>query len=84
MTYGTENGIALRAALVELNGEFQSKDWEDHCAAKFKHVWFTDCQSLYDDLKDPVAQGCEDKRLEIDLGALREHLWFTWLGHHSG
>ena len=27
-------------------------------------------------MKTPVAQGCEDKRLEIDLEGLRENLWF--------
>ena len=29
-----------------------------------------------DYLKNPVPQGCEDKRLEIDLEALRDSLWF--------
>ena len=40
-----------------------------------KHVWFTDCQSLSDYLKNPVPAACEDKRLEIDLEGLREYLW---------
>ena len=38
-------------------------------AAQYRHVWFTDCQSLHDYLKNPVPQGTEDKRLEIDLEA---------------
>ena len=35
----------------------------------------TDCQSLHVYLINPVAQGSEDKRLEIDLESLRECLW---------
>ena len=35
----------------------------------------TDCRSLHDYLVNPVAQGSEDKRLEIDLENLRENLW---------
>ena len=38
-------------------------------------MWFTDCESLESYLKNPVAAGCEDKRLEIDLESLRECLW---------
>ena len=37
----------------------------------------TDCQSLHDYLKNPVAAGSEDKILEIDLESLRESLWMT-------
>ena len=45
-------------------------------AEALKQVWFTDCESLESYLKNPVAAGTEDKRLEIDLEALREYLWF--------
>ena len=38
-------------------------------------VWLTDCQSLHDYIVNPIAAGCEDKRLEIDLEGLRESLW---------
>ena len=40
------------------------------------HLWLTDCQSLHDYVNNPCAAGCEDKRLEIDLEALRDSLWF--------
>ena len=76
MGYGTEVGAHLRAVLTQLDGKFKYKDWEEHCASLHRHVWFTDCQSLHDYLKNPVPQGCEDKRLEIDLEALRDSLWF--------
>ena len=35
----------------------------------------TDGQSLHDSLVNPVAQGSEDKRLEVDLESLRGSLW---------
>ena len=78
MTYGTEAGTHLRAAIGRMRGFFEvGGDWESKCSKVMKHMWFTDCQSLYDYLANPVATGTEDKRLEIDLDALRENLWFT-------
>ena len=35
----------------------------------------TDCQSLHEYVVNPAPQGCEDKRLEIDLEGLREYVW---------
>ena len=81
MSYGVEVGAHLRAVLTQLDGKLTDKDWEDKCAECFRHVWFTDCQSLYDYLKNLVPQGCEDKRLEIDLEALRDSLWFDAEGN---
>jgi len=75
MTYGTETGVYIRAVFTEVHGKFEFRNWESACAKCMKHVWFTDCQSLHDYLVNPVAAGCEDKRLEIDLEGLREYLW---------
>ena len=78
MTYGTEAGTHLRAAIARMRGLFDGHgDWESNCSKVMRHMWYTDCQSLYDYLVNPVAAGTEDKRLEIDLDALRENLWFT-------
>ena len=77
MTYGTEAGVHIRAALSQMKGKFNRKDWENSCAQTMKHVWFTDCQSLYDYLINPITAGSADKRLEIDLENLREDLWFN-------
>ena len=81
MSYGVENGAYLRAVLTQLDGKFEYDDWEERCAEQYKHVWMTDCQSLHDYLRNPVSQGCEDKRLEIDLEALRDSLWFDHDGN---
>ena len=74
MSYANEVGVHLRAALCELRGTFTYKDWEEETAKQMRQVLFTDCESLHSYLMNPVAQGCEDKRLEIDLEALREYL----------
>jgi len=76
-TYGTETTTHMRAAIASMTGKFDQKDWETQSALTKRHVWFTDCQSLHDYLVNPVAAGCEDKRLEIDLEAMRENLWFN-------
>ena len=73
----TEHTTKLRASLTQLKGKFIRKDWQESCAQTIRHVWFTDCQSLHDYLCNPIAAGCEDKRLEIDLEGLREELWFN-------
>ena len=68
-----EAGVALRALIAEIRGMRKRHDssWEESCAEAIRHVWMTDCQSLHDYVVNPVAAGCEDKRLEIDLEGLR-------------
>ena len=38
-------------------------------------VWFTDCRSVYDSLCKSVLAKTTDKRLGIELSALRQNLW---------
>ena len=61
--------------ITDLKGKFTKDNWEAVCAKEMKNIWMTDCRSLHDYLVNPVAQGSEDKRLEIDLENLRENLW---------
>ena len=89
MIYAKEASDGIRALITDLRGKFpkqrgdpsrvaqceEKSDWEAVCADEVKNVWMTDCQSLHDYLVNPVAQGSEDKRLEIDLESLRECLW---------
>ena len=57
-----------------MHGQLDPKSWETQSAAFIKHVWFTDCRSVYDTLQKPVAKTV-DKRLGIELAALRQFLW---------
>ena len=75
MIYAKEAADSLRGIITDLRGKSAHKDWESICPKEIPSVWLTDCQSLHDYLVNPVAQGSEDKRLEIDLESLRECLW---------
>ena len=39
------------------------------------HVWLTDCDSLYEHLINPKMASIQNKRLAIDLQALRQDIW---------
>ena len=40
-----------------------------------KHTWLTDCCSLRDHLLNPTFARCSDKRLSIDMAAMRQLIW---------
>ena len=71
MIYATEASDLIRAVTTNLRGKHQKGQRESTCANEINSVWVMDCQSLRDYSVDPVAQGSEDKRFEIDL----ESLW---------
>ena len=75
MTYGVEFGSFLRATITEIDRGITLSRWESDAAHAIKHLWLTDCNSLYTYLNNPSTNGSEDKRLEIDLESLREPLW---------
>ena len=39
------------------------------------HIWLTDCDSLYEHLMSSKFNSIENKRLAIDLMALRQQVW---------
>ena len=39
------------------------------------HVWLTDCDSLYEHLVSPRFTLVDNKRLAVDLKALRQYVW---------
>ena len=42
-----------------------------------RNVWMIDGNSLNDHLRNPTFTKCSDKRLSIDLAALRQMVWLT-------
>ena len=42
-----------------------------------RNVWMIDCNSLNDHLRNATFTKCSDKRLSIDLAALRQMIWLT-------
>ena len=74
---GVEESMRLRAALADAHGVFLRTDWEYHTARFMRNVWMIDCNSLNDHLRNPTFTKCSDKRLSIDLAALRQMVWLT-------
>ena len=75
MIRGTECGSRLRAALVDMHGKLDLRHWERSATKHMGHVWMTDCDSLYEHLVSPKLNTIENKRLGIDLKALRQQIW---------
>ena len=74
---GVEESMRLRAAWADAHGVFLRTDWEYHTARFMRNVWMIDCNSLNDHLRNPTFTTCSDKRLSIDLAALRQMVWLT-------
>ena len=75
MIKGTESGARIRAAVVDMKGELDFRNWEETAARAMGHVWLTDCDSLYEHLMSPRLNSIDNKRLAIDLMALRQQIW---------
>ena len=75
MLTGTEHGARIRAGIVDCRGKLDMKNWEVSAAANMSHIWFTDCDSLYEHLVSPSNKQVANKRLAIDLKSLRQRIW---------
>ncbi len=75
MIKGTETGARIRAAVVDMKGPLDLRNWEESSAQAMGHVWLTDCESLYQHLMSHRLNTIENKRLAIDLMALRQQIW---------
>ena len=71
-----ESGDKIRALLCELFGKTTIKgDWHLECQKAMKHMYYSDCRSLTDHLQSEVPRKIQDKRLGIELAALRQGIW---------
>ena len=75
MINGTEAGCRIRAAIVDMKGELDFRHWEDSASRAMGHIWMTDCDSLFEHLMSPRLNAIQNKRLAIDLMALRQQIW---------
>ena len=75
MIRGTEAGAKIRAAVVDMKGQLNMADWEGSSANVMGHVWMTDCDSLYEHLISTKHNSVDNKRLNVDLMALRQLVW---------
>ena len=71
-----ESGDRIRAALAEIYGFGSSgTDWENRARTKVPHICLTDCRSLADHLNTEAPTRVQDKRLQIELSALRQSIF---------
>ena len=77
--YTLRNGIdraeRLRGVITDLYEPLNLKHWEAQAGAFMKHIWFTDCKSVYDACKASKVGKMEDKRLSIEFAGFRQDLW---------
>ena len=70
-----EHGLRTRATMVDMKGQLNIRQWEETASAALGHVWFTDCESLFTHLILPSTKQLDNKRLAIELSALKQLIW---------
>ena len=71
-----EHGDRLRCLICELTGRLDDfKNWHEETQRRMAHVYYTDCRSLSDHVLAEVPRKVQDKRLGIELAALRQGVW---------
>ena len=70
-----EHGLRTRAAIVDMRGQLNIGQWEETASAAMGHIWFTHCESLFAHWISPNTKQVENKRLAIDLSALKQLIW---------
>ena len=70
-----QHGLRTRAAIVDVRGQLNIRQWEETASAAMGHVWFTDCESLLAHLISPNTKHVDNRRLAIDLSALKQLTW---------
>ena len=71
-----EAGDRVRALLAELYGYGTTRpDWHDASRRAIPHVMLSDCRSLVANLNTEVPSRVQDKRLQIELDAIRRSIF---------
>ena len=72
---GIERGLKLRAVIADAKGHLDMRDWERSSCNAMRHLWMTDCKSLEEHLTKESMSKVDDKRLSIELSAMRQLVW---------
>ena len=75
LSNAVEQGLRTRAAIFDMRGQLNIRQWEETASAAMGHVWLTDCESLFAHLVSPNTRQVDNKRLTIDLSALKQLMW---------
>jgi Reverse transcriptase (RNA-dependent DNA polymerase) len=77
LTAGVEEAIRIRAALADAHGKLNITKWEQSGAEFMQNVWLVDANSLAEHLQNDTFKRCADKRLSVEIAALRQMLWLA-------
>ena len=72
LSNAVEHGLRTRGIIFDMRGRLNVRQWEETASAAMGHVWFTDCDSLFAHLISPNTKQVDNKRLAIDLSALKQ------------
>ena len=75
LSNAVEHGLRTRATIVDMRGQLNIRQWEETASAAMGHVCFADCESLFAHLISPKTKQVDNKRLAIDLSALKQLIW---------
>ena len=75
LSNAVEHGLRTRTTIVDMRGQLNIRQWEETASAAMGHVWFADCESLFAHLISPDTKQVDNKRLAIDLSALKQLIW---------
>ena len=76
MQSGVESGDIIRSAVAYMF-KVVGCDREADAAAFMKHIWVSDSDSAVSAVNKSVLGKIQDKRLGIELAAMRQSLWRT-------
>ena len=72
LSNAVEHGLRTRATIIDMRGQLSIRQWAEAASAAMGHVWFTDCESLFAHLILPNTRQVDNKRLAIDVSALKQ------------
>ena len=61
--------------MFDMRRQLNIRQWEETASAAMGHVWFADCESHFSHLISPNTKQVDNKRLTIDLSALKQLIW---------
>ena len=75
LQFTVESLDLVRAAIIDIKGKLNHRNWEMSAASQMQAVWYIDCRSSYAALTKPTLVKPADKRLGIEIVELRRLLW---------
>ena len=84
LSNAVEHGLRTRPVIIDLRGRLSIRQWEETASAAMGHVWFADCESLFVHLISSNTKQVDNKRLAIDLSALKQLIWDNRHDCHEG